>query len=230
MVIDYECEGLGNTWVERLGGGGIEELCVGMEAGSEERMMKRVRSLARKGLRLRGGSHSQLYEDAVQEGCLAWLEAASTGRPESSCFLLARRTIKEFVRNAGDGMSPKARWRGDDGAVDGWTHGERPRVARASPGALGGIDSADLRVMGVAGGEKAKDCPDPVSQAIANEQEASALAAMDRLPRRQREAVLRHAIDGVPHAELASELGVTETVSRQLVSRGLAKLRAAVET
>ena len=51
-------------------------------------------------------------------------------------------------------------------------------------------------------------------------------AAVRRLPERQRLAVgLRYALD-LPHAEVATALGCTPTMSRRLVSDGLATLRA----
>jgi len=49
-------------------------------------------------------------------------------------------------------------------------------------------------------------------------------AAMDRLPEDQRQAITLHRLVGLPHKDIASELGKTEGAVRNLVYRGLARL------
>lgn len=53
------------------------------------------------------------------------------------------------------------------------------------------------------------------------------LAGLAVLPERQREALVRSAIDGVPYADIAFDLGLTETAARQLVLRARTALRLA---
>ena len=54
-----------------------------------------------------------------------------------------------------------------------------------------------------------------------------ALRGIARLPERQRTALLEVAVAGRPHAEVAMELGVSETAVRQLVRRARVTLRTA---
>lgn len=56
----------------------------------------------------------------------------------------------------------------------------------------------------------------------------STLAGLAALPETQREALLDSAVRGIPHAQIARELGVSEGAVRQLVLRARASLRAAV--
>lgn len=53
------------------------------------------------------------------------------------------------------------------------------------------------------------------------------LAGLAALPDNQREALLRSAVAGVPHAEIARDLGLSDGATRQLVLRARATLRAA---
>ena len=52
-----------------------------------------------------------------------------------------------------------------------------------------------------------------------------ALALLDELPPRQRDAVLEHVVQERSYAEIAAELRCSELVVRQNVSRGLSRLR-----
>lgn len=52
-----------------------------------------------------------------------------------------------------------------------------------------------------------------------------ALDALESLPAAQREAVLEHVLEGIPHAELAHRLGTDPATVRKRVSRGLGALR-----
>jgi RNA polymerase sigma-70 factor (ECF subfamily) len=54
-------------------------------------------------------------------------------------------------------------------------------------------------------------------------------AALSRLPESQREAVLRRVVGEQAYPEIAEEVGCSEQVVRQRVSRGLAALRRGLE-
>jgi RNA polymerase sigma factor (sigma-70 family) len=53
------------------------------------------------------------------------------------------------------------------------------------------------------------------------------LAGLAALPENQREALLRSAVQGAAHADIARDLGITEGATRQLVLRARASLRSA---
>jgi RNA polymerase sigma factor (sigma-70 family) len=53
------------------------------------------------------------------------------------------------------------------------------------------------------------------------------LAGVAALPERQRDALLRQAVDGASHASIARELGLSEGATRQLLMRARTTLRAA---
>jgi RNA polymerase sigma factor (sigma-70 family) len=53
------------------------------------------------------------------------------------------------------------------------------------------------------------------------------LAGLAALPERQREVLLRSAVEGVAHAEIARDLGLSEGATRQLMLRARTTLRAA---
>jgi RNA polymerase sigma factor (sigma-70 family) len=55
------------------------------------------------------------------------------------------------------------------------------------------------------------------------------LLALDALPKSQRDAVRAHVLDEQPYSDLAKQLGVPEATVRQRVSRGLTRLRTAIE-
>lgn len=55
-----------------------------------------------------------------------------------------------------------------------------------------------------------------------------ALALLERLPAAQRDAVRRRVLEERPYPELAAELGCSEQVARQHVSRGLRRLRTLI--
>jgi RNA polymerase sigma-70 factor (ECF subfamily) len=56
-----------------------------------------------------------------------------------------------------------------------------------------------------------------------------AVSLLERLPERQREAVRARVLEDRGYAELAAELGCSEQVVRQHVSRGLRRLRGLIE-
>ena len=53
------------------------------------------------------------------------------------------------------------------------------------------------------------------------------LAGLAALPERQREVLLRSAVEGAPHADIARDLGLSEGATRQLMLRARTTLRAA---
>jgi RNA polymerase sigma factor (sigma-70 family) len=63
-------------------------------------------------------------------------------------------------------------------------------------------------------------------EALASAAESAVLAAVDELPTAEREAVRARIIDERGYRELAVELRCSESVVRQRVSRGLARVRA----
>ena len=65
--------------------------------------------------------------------------------------------------------------------------------------------------------------------AAADERGPTLLAALERLPSSQREAVRARVIDEHSYEEVAAELQISEANARKRVSRGLAMLRAEVE-
>ncbi|MDA0174027.1 sigma-70 family RNA polymerase sigma factor, partial [Solirubrobacter taibaiensis] len=66
-----------------------------------------------------------------------------------------------------------------------------------------------------------------VDEVERREDARDALSGLAALPQRQREALLRVAVEGRPQGEVARELGVSEGAVRQLVHRARLTLRAA---
>lgn len=69
----------------------------------------------------------------------------------------------------------------------------------------------------------------PSQHAIANEARASLEAAFDRLGEEHREVVLLSRVLGLPHAEIARRMGLTEVAVRSRLSRALVALSAELE-
>ncbi|HSV29602.1 MAG TPA: RNA polymerase sigma factor [Candidatus Omnitrophota bacterium] len=65
----------------------------------------------------------------------------------------------------------------------------------------------------------------PEHDVLKAEMSSCILGHIDRLPARQRDAVLMHHFAGLTHAEIAAALAVTEGNARVLLHRGLAALR-----
>lgn len=65
-------------------------------------------------------------------------------------------------------------------------------------------------------------------EAIASRGSSAVLAALEALPVDEREAVRARIVDERAYREVALELGCSESVVRQRVSRGLARLRARI--
>jgi RNA polymerase sigma factor (sigma-70 family) len=67
---------------------------------------------------------------------------------------------------------------------------------------------------------------DPEDEVVRRAVVRQTLAAVASLPERQREALLRTAIEGEPQSEVARDLGLTSTAMRQLVHRARVSVRA----
>ncbi|HVP03897.1 MAG TPA: sigma-70 family RNA polymerase sigma factor [Solirubrobacteraceae bacterium] len=83
-----------------------------------------------------------------------------------------------------------------------------------------GGDDAPLFDLSAAG-------PGPEAQVEARDDVRRTLDAVAALPDRQRAALLAVAVDGRAHADVAAELGLSDTAVRQLVRRARVSLRAA---
>jgi len=83
-----------------------------------------------------------------------------------------------------------------------------------------GGDDAPLIDMSAAG-------PGPEAEVEARDDMRRTLDGIARLPDRQRAALVAVAVDGRAHADVAAELGLTDTAVRQLVRRARVSLRAA---
>lgn len=97
-----------------------------------------------------------------------------------------------------------------------WQRGETERRARLRLG----VDPVALSNPSLERVEALIDDADPANPL---------LLALDALPGPQREAIRAHVLDEQPYSELAERLGVAEATIRQRVSRGLARLRTALE-
>src|SRR6185369_15329812 len=110
--------------------------------------------------------------------------------------------------------------RGDDVRdLGAWLH----RISRNS--ALNQLRATGYDYAELEESLRAGDAPaDALERRTAMRQTLTGLAA---LPERQREALLRIAVEGRPQTEVAAELGVSEGAVRQLVHRARLTLRAA---
>ena len=75
--------------------------------------------------------------------------------------------------------------------------------------------------------ERLCPAPGPLAVAAAREELAGVLADVVDLPRRQREALIGQAVNGVPHHLLAQHLGTTVQGSKALVNRARTSLLVA---
>ncbi|WP_244615081.1 sigma-70 family RNA polymerase sigma factor [Hoeflea sp. EC-HK425] len=75
------------------------------------------------------------------------------------------------------------------------------------------------------GPEHADEAPSPEAVADYRQRLKMLERAVLDLPARQREVFLLHKIDGLSHAEIASELGITRSAVEKLVMKALAHLR-----
>jgi RNA polymerase sigma factor (sigma-70 family) len=76
-------------------------------------------------------------------------------------------------------------------------------------------------------GDAVSGAPAPQEELERREVVLRTLAGLAALPERQREALLRSAVDGTAHADIARHLGLSEGATRQLVLRARTTLRSA---
>lgn len=98
----------------------------------------------------------------------------------------------------------------------------RPAAVATAAGHDGGRDPSPAAEP--AAGVRA----DPSARAEAAELREAVRAALGSLPARERTAVVARVLDGADHADVAAMLDCTDENARQLVSRGLRRLRAAL--
>jgi len=67
--------------------------------------------------------------------------------------------------------------------------------------------------------------PSPEATAMGREQLALLDCALDRLPENPRRALLMFRVDGLPHAEIARQLGVSESMVAKYIARALQQCR-----
>lgn len=68
------------------------------------------------------------------------------------------------------------------------------------------------------------DAPDPEEELMLRERREVLHRALDELPERERDAVVLRMIQGRDIAETAEAMGVSRSVARSLVTRGIARL------
>ena len=74
----------------------------------------------------------------------------------------------------------------------------------------------------------APDRTEPYASAAAREELDRVVAEIGRLPERQRLALVKHELGGVPHAEIAGELGTSVAATKSLLVRARSSLAEAV--
>ena len=85
-------------------------------------------------------------------------------------------------------------------------------------------DSVDLDVVDEAGVLRAPEALEPERAAERRSQLRDVIGDLSLLPADQRHALVRRELDGLSHAQLATELGLSEQASRNLVFRARANL------
>jgi RNA polymerase sigma-70 factor, ECF subfamily len=115
-------------------------------------------------------------------------------------------------------------YRADAGSVRGWLLGIAANECRQA-WRRGAVDERARRRLGMQ-----RVLLDDAALARVEEMASSAglEEALSALPPAERVAVEAHVLDGVPYAELAADLGCSNAVVRQRVSRGLRRLRDAI--
>jgi RNA polymerase sigma factor (sigma-70 family) len=73
--------------------------------------------------------------------------------------------------------------------------------------------------------DRASDAGDPARVLGRREELRAVLADVVALPARQRDVLVRHELEGVPHARLAQDLGITAAGTKSLANRARATLR-----
>lgn len=123
-------------------------------------------------------------------------------------------------------LTAARRYRPGQGTVAGWLLGIARNKLRESR-RRGRIENGARRRLGL----------DPVVLTDADLDRVEELASLqgevldlvERLPDGMREALLRRVVQERPYAQIAGELGCSESVVRQSVSRGLRRLRSQME-
>lgn len=87
------------------------------------------------------------------------------------------------------------------------------------------VDQSSVRLAGLFAGRD----PSPSQQAVHAEELLRMAAALDEIPEAQREAIVRHHLQGCSLAETARALDRTEAAVAGLLHRGLRKLRTLME-
>lgn len=87
---------------------------------------------------------------------------------------------------------------------------------------------ADLSYDRGAGGEPIDGNADAEAALVENERVAALSAAIDALPAGARRVFMLHKIDGVPHAAIAGELGISRSGVEKHLSLAMAHLRRAL--
>lgn len=80
---------------------------------------------------------------------------------------------------------------------------------------------SDIEVIGIAA-----DIPDPETTAIARDEYARIMAALQEMPEKMRIAVEMHRIGGKKLKDIAAQLGVSTTTAHTLVVDGIERCRA----
>ncbi len=142
-------------------------------------------------------------DDLAQSVCREVLEKLRTGRFQ----FLGEAAFREWVHRAAlmKLVDRQRRWTA-----------QRRDVARESP--IVGMQSSDS-----AANEPA--ITNTPSRAFEQREEFERFErAYGELPERQREVLRLHHVDGLPHADIATALGISEANSRMLLSRALARI------
>jgi len=118
------------------------------------------------------------------------------------------------------------RYRPEKGSVPAWLLGIAHNKLRESR-RRGRVESSARRRLGVPALQLTDDDLDRVEELASRDEQILALLA--ELPEDQREALLSRVVNERTYAEVADDLGCSEVVARQRVSRGLRALRAHME-
>jgi len=84
-------------------------------------------------------------------------------------------------------------------------------------------------VVDSSGGEAVDDAPSPFAVAEGQQRMQALAAAIERLPPGAARVFRRHKLDGLSHAEIAAEFGISRSAVEKHVALALRQLRAALE-
>jgi RNA polymerase sigma-70 factor, ECF subfamily len=139
-----------------------------------------------------------------------------TGRAE----LAADLTAETFAR----ALAGRDRFDPADGPERGWLFGIASHLLADSLRA-GQVENSVRRRLGMEPMTLDDDALARIDELTGDE----VLAALEELPRDQRDAIQAHVLDERDYQELAAELQCSQSVVRQRVSRGLRALRSRLE-